>query len=187
MAQGSFTVLNTGGGQALVTGSGNLNIDGNIGQAQLQFNFGFASQESASAGTIHDSLTISMQSSDGLLTTVFLTIDPNGLLLSPPSTGTLQVNPAQMSLTPTAYPSLQPSLPNQTSYLFSAPLPSAYLGKNVTVYFDLFNNQDSQASQAWFNNLAVVPVPEPPAYVLILTGGLFCCLAKFRYGGARQS
>ncbi len=173
-AQGVLTVLNTGGGQPLVSEVRPLFVDAALVQPRLQFNFGFATDESFVPNTFLDSFTVTIQSANQLFTAVYLTTDAGGTMLAPPTPGTLVIDPATINTDALAYPSLQPVLVLQRAFQVSALIPSQFLGTSINVYFDLFDNLNANASQGWFSDLRVTAVPEPHAWVLLLLAGLSC-------------
>lgn len=173
-AQGTLTVLNTGGGQPLVSEVRPLFVDAALLQPRLLFNFGFATDETFVPDTFLDSFTVTIQSSNQLFTAVYLTTDASGTILAPPTPGTLVIDPATITTSALAYPSLQPILANQLAFQVSAPIPAQFVGGQINVYFDLFDNLNANASQGWFSDLRVTAVPEPHAWMLLLLAGLSC-------------
>lgn len=173
-AQGTLTVLNTGGGQPLVSEVRPLFVDAALLQPRLLFNFGFATDETFVPDTFLDSFTVTIQSSNQLFTAVYLTTDASGTILAPPTPGTLVIDPATITTSALAYPSLQPILANQLAFQISAPIPAQFVGGQINVYFDLFDNLNANASQGWFSDLRVTAVPEPHAWMLLLLAGLSC-------------
>jgi hypothetical protein len=168
-AQGVIVSLNTGQGQTLVTEQRTLLVSGSQGPPSLAFNFGFATEETVQPGTLLDSFTVTLQSANQLSTAIYLTIDASGQVLAPLSAGTVQLDPSSIQTIPIAYPSLQPVLPARSAFQVSAAIPSQFNGQSVKVFFDLFDNLDSRASQAWFSDLRIVEVPEPsPAALIVL-------------------
>jgi len=173
-AQGTLTVFNTGGGQPLVSEVRPLFVDAALVQPRLQFNFGFATDETFVPDTFLDSFTVTIQDANQLFTFVYLTTDASGTILAPPTPGTLVIDPATINTDALAYPSLQPVLVNQRAYSVSAPIPAQFLGASINVYFDFFDNLNPQASQAWFSDPRATAVPEPQAWTLLLLAGLSC-------------
>ena len=171
-AQGVLTVLNTGGGQPLMSEARPLFVDATLVQPRLQFNFGFATDEAFVPNTILDSFTVTIQSSNQLFTAVYLTTDASGMVLAPPTSGGLVVDPATISSDALAYPSLNPVLLHRLAFQISAPIPDQFLGTSINVYFDLYDNLNANASQGWFSDLRVTAVPEPNAWMLWLLAGL---------------
>jgi hypothetical protein len=168
-AQGVIVSLNTGSGQTLTTEQRTLQVNGVPGTASLAFNFGFATEETVQPATLLDSLSITLQSANQLSTAIYLTADASGLVLAPPTGGTVPLDPASFQTSPIAYPSLQPVLPTRSAYEVIAPIPSQFNGQTVNAFFDLFDNLDLKASQAWFSDLRIVQVPEPaPAALMVL-------------------
>ena len=176
MAQGLVT-FNTDSTTPLISQMQTLDTTVPGGQPLLEFDFGFASAESPSPGAFLDSFTVSLQDLNQTSTAILFTEDPSGLVLAPASPGTLVLNPALMNLNAIAYPSLQPVVPNPTAFHLSMPVPQEFVGNPVNVFFDLFNNQDALASQAWVDNVQISTIPEPPVSMLLLLSG--CILWKF--------
>ena len=170
-AQGTLTIMNTGSGQPLLSEVRSLFVDGSLFQPRLLFNFGFATDESLAPGTFLDSFTVTIQDPNQAFTAIYLTLDIAGTILAPPTPGTLFIDPATISTDPLAYPNLSPVLFDQHAYALSALIPAQFFGSQINVYFDLFDNQNSIASQAWFSNLRVESVPEPQVLSLLLLAG----------------
>ena len=157
---------NTGGGQPLVSDVRPLFVDASLVQPRLQFNFGFATDESFVPNSILDSFTVTIQSSNQLYTAVYLTADASGVVWAPATPGALVIDPATIDFQAIAYPSLQPVLVLQRAFQVSALIPSQFLGSSINVYFDLFDNLNPRASQAWFSDLRVTAAPGPQAWML---------------------
>jgi hypothetical protein len=170
-AQGTLTVLNTGGGQPLVSEVRGLFVDAGSVQPRLLFNFGFATGENPATETFLDSFSVTIQDSNQVVTAVYLTADASGMILAPPSPGAIVIDPATIDTNALAYPSLNPILLNRRAFVVSALIPAQFIGSQINVYFDLFDNLNSIASQGWFSNLRVGAVPEPQAGLLLLLAG----------------
>jgi len=170
-AQGTITVLNTGGGQPLVSEVRPLFVDAGAVQPRLSFNFGFATDENVAPGNFLDSFTVTLQDSNQLFTAVYLTADASGTVLAPLASGAIVLDPTSIQTNALAYPSLSPVLLNQRAYTVSAPIPVQFLGGYVNVYFDLFDNLNAVRSQTWFSEPTLVQVPEPQSWSLLLLAG----------------
>jgi hypothetical protein len=170
-AQNTLTAMNTGSGQPLLSEVRSLFVDGLLFKPRLLFNLGFASNETLAFGTFLDSFTVTIQDPNQALTAVYLTLDIAGTRVAPATPGTLFIDPATISTDPLAYPNLSPVLFDQRAFAVSASIPEQFVGGQVNVYFDLFDNQNSIASQAWFSNLRVESVPEPQVLSLLLLAG----------------
>lgn len=169
-AQGLVT-LNTDDVQPLISGMRTVDTTVPGGQAQLEFDFGFSTSESPTPGGFLDAFTVTLQDLNQTAAAILFTADPNGLVLAPATPGTVVLNPGSINLNPIAYPSLQPVLPNQIAYHLIVPVPQQFAGNPMNVYFDLFNNQDASASQAWFDNVRIATIPEPQICTLLLLSG----------------
>jgi hypothetical protein len=158
-AQGSLTVFNTGGGQPLVSQVRTFSIGPDLSAPRFEFLFGFGTDETAQPNAFLDSFTVTVQDVNQLFAAVFLTIDGSGLVIAPPNPGGLPVLPSSVTSEPIPYPDLAPVFSSRSAYAISAEIPEAFLGREVNVYFDFFDNQNPVPSQAWFDNLVVVPEP----------------------------
>lgn len=170
-AQNTLTTVNTGSGQPLLSEVRSLFVDGSLFQPRLLFNFGFASDETLAVGTFLDSFTVTIQDPNQVFTAIYLTLDIAGTKLAPATPGTLFIDPATISTAPLAYPNLSPVLFDQHAYALSASIPEQFVGGQVNVYFDLFDNQNSIASQAWFSDVRLEAIPEPQVLPLLLLAG----------------
>ena len=170
-AQGVITLLNTGGGQPLVSEVFPLFVDGAMVQPRLQFNVGFATDETVALGAFLDSFTVTLQDSNQVFTAIYLTADAAGTVLAPPTPGTVFIDPSTMVADALPYPILLPVFALQRAFAVSAPIPAQFSGSPIQVYFDLFDNLNPVASQGWFSDLRIVAVPEPQAWTLLLLAG----------------
>jgi len=176
--QGVIVPLNTGGGQPLVTEMSTVTVGADLLQPRLEFNFGFATDESVAPETFLDSFTLTIQDANRVFTAVLLTADASGTELAPTTPGTVAIDPATISTAAIAYPNLQPVLANQQAFQASVAIPTQFFGGEVDVFFDLFDNLDARASQGWFSDLRVTAVPEPQACTLLLLAGSLCWRLK---------
>lgn len=180
-AQGTRSVMNTGSGQPLLSEVRSLFVDGSLFQPRLLFNLGFASNETLASGTFLDSFTVTIQDPNQAFTAIYLTLDIAGTRVAPATPGTLFIDPATISLAPIAYPNLSPVLFDQRAFAVSALIPEQFVGGQVNVYFDLFDNQDPIASQGWFSDVRLEPIPEPQIFpLLLLAGGVMWGLRRIK-------
>jgi hypothetical protein len=177
-AQGSSTVLQTGGGQPVVSEVRTVWVGADAIWERLVFDWGFATDETVAPGVFLDSFTATLQDLDGSFTAIYLTADAAGTFLAPATPGTVLIDPTSISLTPIGYPTLLPALAYQRAYQMSAVIPGQFAGRQVNIFFDLFDNQNGIASQAWFNNVTVDSVPEPGVLSLVILGGLGVCFFR---------
>ena len=156
-------IMHTGSGSVLSTLTATYNSTANLpGGSNLAIDFGFATAEQPLPGIFADSFTISISGPDG--TGYLVTVDANGTQWTPLVPGGLTV--ADASLQRQSSPFLVPNegLTSLTSYVLDYSLPANWLGVPLTINFDLFDNQNSLRSLAYF----AVPVPEPSIAALLL-------------------
>ena len=167
-AQGTFTVVSTGDGQPLISQTRSVTVGPGLQDPRLIFELGFATDENVVPGVFFDSFTVTIQDLNALFTAIYLTVDASGFSFAPVTPGTLFIEPASIMTVPVTYPSLQPILAQRTAYRVDAIIPAQFLGRTLNVYFDLFDNLDGTASQAWFTDPQVTAVPEPAAWKFVL-------------------
>lgn len=176
---GDLVILQTSEGVFLVTEMRSLTWAPTDTPPMLYFSLGFSTDEAPSPGEFLDSLSVTLQTDNGDLTLLLLTIDAFGLVVAPPSPSAYPLDPNDVVSTPIEFPSIEPVLANQFAFEFSAALPEALLGRNTTLYFDLFNNQNSLQSLGWFSS--EIRIPEPSAAALALLGvGVACLVRRFK-------
>jgi hypothetical protein len=176
-AQGTLTVLNTGGGQPLVTSSQQLQIPASATPVPLFFEFGFGTDEVTSPGAILDSFTVTVQDAAMLNTLVLVTADASGTVWAPPTPGGVLISPDAILRSSIPFPSLQPTLANQSAFAVTVPLPTVFTG-TVNVHFDLFDNLDATASLGWYRGAAI---PEPGTWALLVAGLLAAWMGRRRW------
>ena len=177
-AQGTLTVLRTGGGSPLVTTNVPLGTVPNLSPPLLAFKFGFATDEVFSTGQFLDSFTVTLHDGGQTYVLVYVTLDASGTLLAPPTPGALTIDPQTINMAAIAFPSLQPVFVNQVAFQLTAPIPAELvaLGQPLRLTFDLFDNLNSTRSLGWFDDARLVP--EPSAGMLALLGVLLCVVLK---------
>ncbi len=178
-AQGIFdpiglTVLTTGRGEPLQTSLQPLFVSGNISGLELQFEFGFGTDEVLSPGEISDSFTVTIQDAAFTTTAVILVADAGGVTWAPPTPGALFLAPETIVRVPIAFPKFETVLAHQTAYAVAVPIPSAFSGA-VVVYFDLFDNLNATRSLGWHSPVIVVP---EPCTAPLMTAGLVVLLLR---------
>jgi hypothetical protein len=140
----------------------------------LQFEFGFATDETPGPGNIFDSFTLTLQDNALNHTVVLLTADANGIVWAPPTPGTLFLDPNSITRSAISFPSLQPILAARSAFQVSVPMPAQFNGLTAKIFVDLFDNLDAVASQGYFR---VTAVPEPTVWMIVFVGGLLWLLA----------
>ena len=140
----------------------------------LRFSFGFATDEVLQPGILPDSLTLTLQDAAQRTTLLLVTMDASGAAWAPVTPGTTPIPEGSLDRLAIPYSSLTPVLSSRSAFALEFAVPTGLLGEPLTLYFDLFSNDDGVRSQAWFSKVEVVP--EPSALVLLaLGGGGFCC------------
>jgi hypothetical protein len=168
-AQGTLSVMETGGNQPLVTDAVLLQTAGSAAP-MVDFDFGFVTDETPLPGVLLDSFTVSFLNASSDVAVV-ATIDASGTDWEPTSPGavTLTGNEVQwQTITP---PSQSPVLGQGVAYAVQVSLPPSFAGLTVTADFDLFDNENNTTmALGWFQNVQVVPVPEPSAAACLVLG-----------------
>ena len=175
-AQGTVTVLQTGGGQPLLSYQQVLQV-GASGDPEILFDFGFATGETPAPGGFLDSFTVTIQDASSN-TAVVATIDASGVVWAPPTPGNVFLVDNQIQRQAITPPSLSPILGQGVAFSVQLPLPTTFTGSSVTVYFDLFDNLNQTMSLGWFNNLQLVSVPEPPVGLMAGLGVVMIAIAR---------
>jgi hypothetical protein len=179
-AQGTLTVLQTGGGQPLVTSQQTVSI-GTNGGVVISFNFGFVTTETVAPGAVLDSFSVSVQDQLSDLA-LLLTADASGVTWAPYSPGAVPITAGQITWQAITPPSDSPVSGQGVAYYVQLPVPTQFQGDSLNVYFDLFDNLNQNSSLGWYQNLSVVtPVPEPQT-VLLAGVGLVLIVIKKKFG-----
>ena len=162
-AQGGLNIVvqQTGGGNPLISSQEVLPYDGASG-SELVFNVGFFTGELPTAGQFLDSFTFTLQDAVNA-TAVLGTIDANGILWAPLTPGGVTFHDADIVRMAISPPGDGPIFGQGIAYLVTVPVPSGMVGPNLTLTFDLFDNEDQVQSLGWYTKPELVPVPEPEA------------------------
>jgi len=144
----------------------------------LQLQLGFGTHEVFAPGTIFDSFSITLQTIDFSRSWLLATFDASGVVWAPVTPGTEPLNESSVARAAINYPSLLPDFRFLQAYVLEFTLPDAAAGQPLNLYFDLYNNQNGTASQAWFTD--VVVVPEPGVATLGMVGVLMLWLLHRR-------
>ena len=136
--------------------------------SELHFQMAFGTQESASSGGLHDSLTATLATRDDSLFAAIATMDVFGLTLAPVLTGGVPVNAAGISLAPLSSPMTAPAgFGTSLGYAFSLPVPGAFAGKDVKLYFDLVKGDVGGTASEARAYVPLAAVPEPESWWLL--------------------
>lgn len=180
-AQGSFEpayVIRTGTAPGpLITVSQNVFLPASGLEQMLYLAFGFSTSEAIAPQTFLDSVTLTLKDETAGTAAIFATIDRTGTYWAP-TPGGLPVDPAAIIRHPISFPNLSPAYANQWAYLVGLPVPAAWSGKNLTLYLDLFDNQNDSGSLGWMSEGSLVP--EPAAFSLLGVGFAVWTLCRRR-------
>ncbi|MBX3733953.1 MAG: Ig-like domain-containing protein [Verrucomicrobiae bacterium] len=161
-------VLNTEPGLGFTSQQVSVQFGRDLVSPMLLLRFGFSTDEIVRAGEIADSFTISLVDDQGGLALVLVTADAGGVVWAPETPGTTPVARDSIVAAAIEYPSLTPVLANPLAYAIEVALTDEVLDRPLTLYFDLFSNDNDIASQAWFSEVTVVP--EPTTVALLAVG-----------------
>lgn len=174
-AQGTIQSLQTGSGQPLTTDQAVLQTGGFL-SPMINFAFGFTTQENPAPGVFLDSFTVSFEDASSNVAVV-ATADAGGMVWAPASPGSVALDASQIQRQATTTPpGLTPVWSRTFAYSVAVPVPTAFTGSSVTVYFDLFDNQNAVMSLGWYDNLQVTSVPEPQPALLLALGLMLLAL-----------
>lgn len=166
-AQGTLqpVTMRTGTGLVLQTQSVSFK-SGELGLTPvLPLYFGFATQEQAQPGVFTDSFTISLQSSAGII--YLLTADANGVQWAPATPGAWPISDASIQRSTTDFAVPAEGLSPVAAYKVSYAVPTEWQTLPFQVDFDLFDNQNTTASLAYFS---VIPEPSAALLLCVATG-----------------
>jgi len=179
-------VLNTEAGQGFVSRAVPFSYSREFELPVIQFRFGFTTDELVRAGMIPDAFTISIVDEAGDAVRILVTADAGGVVWAPVTPGTIPVVPDSIGYTPIPYSSLDPvqapGLANSVAFDLQFALSAEWADRDLTVYFDLFNNDDDVASQAWYSQPIVVPEPSAAVLLGFGLGGLVLIARRARPG-----
>jgi PEP-CTERM motif len=176
-AQGTLTVLQTGNGQPLISDQVTLQTAG-VSSPVIDFDFGFATDETVSPGTLLDSFTVSLTDVSSDAGTV-VTSDASGTYWQPSTPGGYTFSPNAIQWQAITPPSGSPIFGSGVAYAVQVSLPPAFDGATITADFDLFYNGNSSATaMGWFQNVQAVP---EPSSVVLMTLGVVTFLVRRKF------
>ncbi len=167
----NIALVTTGNGSAsLISQKQTIQIDTNQPGGVIEFDFGFATQEGASPGQILDSVTFSLLDAAEQTGAVLLTADFNGVVLTPPSPGTITLPPGALTASSIPLPEMRVGLPNltmQLAYHAILRVPVELFQPQVKLELDLYDYPNGLASVGWSSDVHfvadVIPSCGPPA------------------------
>lgn len=153
--QGPFTVFTTGTSNVLTSEAIPVAIPFNFANAQLEFIFGFSTEEPVSLQDFFDSFSITLQNNDDSSNSaLLLTADRSGTQWEPSNPGGLTLDPSWISYGARAFPAgITPDLPFDQAFAVTFHIPAEFLNETNTLFLDLFDNQDANRSLAFIYNL----------------------------------
>ncbi|MFO1460688.1 MAG: Ig-like domain-containing protein [Verrucomicrobiota bacterium] len=166
-------VLNTSPGVPLVGAERSVVFDGGVPGPLLKLSFGFSTDEIPRPGVIPDSFTITLQDTVANQFLVLVNMDAAGTVWAPVTPGTVLLPPESIDHAPIPYSSLTPLLANRAAYEIEMTLPSKFQGRPLTIFYDLYSNDNGEASQAWFSDAVIVPEPGMGALLVLAGLGLW--------------
>ena len=166
-ADQGITYLSTGSGGPLLTESLPFFVN-DLGQpVQIRVDFGFGTDETFGPGTIFDSFTLSLADAANSSVWMLANIDAGGIVVEPATPGTLPLDEGALTISTIPSPLTNADFANLFSFSMTATIPDELLGTDAFLHFDLFDNQNGDASRGWFSNFSVVPEAATSSLVLI--------------------
>lgn len=160
----NVNALITGGTSLLLSRILSLPIDTNASGGRIEFNFGFATQETAGSGELVDSLTLTMLDDSERYGAVLLVSDLNGVLWLPCVPGSVSVPPSSLSASTVDLPEIRLGLAGfrtQLAYHLSVRIPPALWSSPIKLALDVFDYPNGLNSVAWVSDLRFVPDLRP--------------------------
>lgn len=180
LSQGSFDslkVLTADGSAPLHTHSVSLSLPEGVA-APLEFKFGFETDEVFGPGQFFDSFTLTLRTIDDLFSLILVTADASGVLFAPPTPGSLTLADTAVVRSAIPSPSLTPHLAQQYAFSVTTVLPDSLIGRDATLFLDLFDNNNGVISHGWLADITLVP--EPTLWPLIPLAGMVLFRKRFR-------
>lgn len=147
----------------------------------VRVEFGFATQESPTAGELHDSVTLSLGGFLDGNDRVLATLDVFGLTVNPRFGTVGDLAGGAIAAVPRIPDSRLPEFGGHREAVeLSFQIPSGWSGHGNLAAF-LASNGDAALSAAYIRQ--PVFVPEPGVAILSIAGGLGICLYRSRKGG----
>ncbi len=173
------------------TGAGNLPSGESVSlapfpagsDARLEFDFGFATGETASPGELHDSFTASLEGGSGAFA-YLVTADAFGTLWAPANPDGSRFPDGNIGLLTILPPIDVTPATLVGSFHVTVAIPEGFSAQALTLRFDLFDNTDASSSVGFFRG--VQTVPEPSTVVTTMIGAVLLAVALRGRGRARE-
>lgn len=173
-------VVNTVAGQELTGATTRFAFGSGIFNPGIRMKVGFASNETDGPGIFSDAFTVTLQTDDRSVTLVLVTLDPRGAVWAPSTPSTTPISEESIGRAMIAYPDLTPVLVNRQAYQMEVALPESVLGQSLTMYFDLFSNDNGIPSQGWYGELTLIPEPSVTWLVAVGLAGMWWARRRAR-------
>jgi|GEM_PF-5582119 len=123
----------------------------------LSFELGFTTEEATVPARFLDSVTLTLQNQAGSVTSLLLTQDVGGEVWGPTGEGTVAIPPERIQHGAAAWPGGIPTLPFAVAHRVVVPIAIELAASPMSLYVDVFDNQDALRSKAWIRGVVVLP------------------------------
>jgi hypothetical protein len=148
-------ILQTGGGEPLITAEISLDIPPASRAPRLEFEVGFATAETEAFGLFLDSLSVTLQRVNQTATALLLTLDLHGPVWAPFNPGGFEVSPGQIVRTEQAFDPDAGNFDVIHAYSISMAVPEPFTDAANWLFFDLFDNGNDKDSFAYFDKISL--------------------------------
>ncbi len=153
------TTFETGGSFPLWTGEWVFEVPALEFEPTLELEVGFSSEEPEAFGAFLDSFSLTLQTTDGVSTAVLVTMDPTGAVWAPETPGGVAVDLLDLNTLEAVIYDLDPVFPYTLSFSVSYSLPDTFADGGLTLYGDLFDNQNEWNSVAYVTSPRISRLP----------------------------
>lgn len=175
LAQSQPLVLQTGSGVILTTALHPLANTTSPGGTRIDFEFGFASNETPEPSSFADSFTVSLENPLGQRVYI-ATVDASGTLWAPGVPGSIPIQADDIQHVGIRYALETPAGAQTIAYSVSLRMPTLLQGEPLQLRLDLFDNLNTTPSQGYLHGAVVVPEP-----TVVWLGGLGAIASLLAY------